>query len=184
MKYFAYGLDLDMRSLVEWTKLHSTRVPARTLVGPATLANYRLCFPAYSEFWQGGVADLAPEPGKSVAGALFDLSSRDLNLLDRFFNPAGTPALFRRVNVTAELSRGRLPIEAVTFQATVHDVRQIAPSRDYIERVIAGAYAFGLSTLWIMQLQSFCQQGPLSTASVWSDQQQDLGDLILAPPAA
>ena len=49
---------------------------------PAVLDNYRLCFPIFSEYFGGGIADIVYDPGKYVAGALFDLSEADLKVLD------------------------------------------------------------------------------------------------------
>ena len=100
MMYFAYGIDLDASTLMEWTRDNSLPVPARTLVGPASLDNHRLAFPIYSEAWQGGVADVAPQAGKSVAGVLFDVSERTLKLLDGFFGPK-----YRRVKIVDALPR-------------------------------------------------------------------------------
>jgi len=180
MMYFAYGIDLDASTLMEWTRDNSLPVPARTLVGPASLDNHRLAFPIYSEAWQGGVADVAPQAGKSVAGVLFDVSERTLKLLDGFFGPK-----YRRVKIVATLYRGHMPVEAVTYQSTVHDVRPFPPSELYIDRLAAGAYAFGLSALWIMQVQSFARNQPaISGVSLRWEQAPDLGDLVFAPPAA
>ncbi len=180
MKYFAYGIDLDMRTLVEWTKEHGTPVPDRSLIGPASLANHRLCFPIYSDAWQGGVADVAPAPGKQTAGVLFDVSERSLKLLDRFFGES-----FVRTKVHVNLYRSPAPVEAITYQSTVHDTRQFPPSDVYLDRLTSGAYAFGLSTLWIMQLQSFAVGESTITAPMFRlDQLPDLEDLVLAPPAA
>ena len=36
---------------------------------PAVLDNYRLCFPIFSEYFGGGIADIVYDPGKYVAGA-------------------------------------------------------------------------------------------------------------------
>ena len=49
---------------------------------PAVLDNYRLCFPIFSEYWAGGIADIVYDPGKYVAGALFELTEADLAVLD------------------------------------------------------------------------------------------------------
>ena len=50
---------------------------------PSVLDNYRLCFPIFSEYWGGGIADIVYDPGKYVSGALFDLTEAELKILDQ-----------------------------------------------------------------------------------------------------
>ena len=83
MWYFAYGSNLNARAVAEWSRHHGHRAPSLKPGRPAVLDNYRLCFPIFSEYWQGGTADIVYDPGKSVAGALFDLSEADMKLIDQ-----------------------------------------------------------------------------------------------------
>src|SRR5262249_47525195 len=48
---------------------------------------YRMCFPIFSEYWQGGVGDIVYDPGKYVAGALFDLTDAEMKMLDAKVDP-------------------------------------------------------------------------------------------------
>ncbi len=64
MWYFAYGSDLSQDSILDWSKSFGQFVPPRGAPQPAVLVNHRLCFPAFEEFWKGGVADAVPEAGR------------------------------------------------------------------------------------------------------------------------
>src|ERR1700690_1939128 len=82
MWYFAYGSNLNARAVTEWCRHHGHRPPPMKGGRPSVLDNYRLCFPIFSEYWGGGIGDVVYDPGKYVAGALFDLSEADLQVLD------------------------------------------------------------------------------------------------------
>jgi hypothetical protein len=162
MWYFAYGSNLNSRAVAEWCRHFGHRAPA--LKGkPAILDNYRLCFAIYSEYWGGGTADIVYDPGKYVAGVLFDLGENDMKVLDqkvgRKFDSSGREiGLYKRIEVkTAPLGKGE-PVMAVTYQGTNADRNHIPPSQHYMDLVIQGAYSYGLSMMWIAYLQSFSTQ--------------------------
>src|SRR5688500_5961978 len=125
MWYFAYGSNLNSRAVGDWCRHHGHKPPA--LKGKAgVLDNYRLCFPIYSEYWGGGIADIVVEPGKYVSGALFEVSDAELKVLDakvgRKLDSAGREiGVYKRIDVkVAPLSRGE-PVAAVTYQGTNAD---------------------------------------------------------------
>src|SRR5947199_10274078 len=82
MWYFAYGSNLNSRAVAEWCRHHGHRPPTMKQGRPGVVDNYRLCFPIFSEYWGGGIADIVYDPGKYVAGVLFDLSEAELGVLD------------------------------------------------------------------------------------------------------
>src|SRR5947207_15540481 len=90
---------------------------------PAVLDNYRLSFPIFSEYWGGGIADIVYDPGKYVAGALFDMSEAEIAVLDqkvgRKLDPAGKEmGIYKRIEVkVAPLTKGE-PGQAITYQGT------------------------------------------------------------------
>jgi gamma-glutamylcyclotransferase len=163
MWYFAYGSNLNASAVAEWARHHGMRPPALRAGRPAVLDNYRLCFAVYSEYWGGGIADIVYDPGKYVAGALFDLSDQDMRILDRKverrLDAAGREVgLYRRIDIrVSPLARGE-PVAAVTYQGINTDRIHIPPTRHYMDMVIQGAYAFGLSMMWVAYLQSFSTQ--------------------------
>ncbi len=130
---------------------------------PAVLDNYRLSFPIFSEYWGGGIADIVYDPGKYVAGAVFDLSDADLAILDqkvvRKLDPSGKEVgVYRRIEVEiAPLGKGQ-PMKAITYQGLNVERYHIPPTQHYMDLVVQGAYSFGLSMMWISYLQSFSTQ--------------------------
>src|SRR5215467_5378525 len=80
--YFAYGSNLNAAAVTEWCRHYGHKPPALRNGRAAVLDNYRLCFPLFSEYWGGGIADIIYDPGKYVAGAIFDLSATEMSVLD------------------------------------------------------------------------------------------------------
>ena len=163
MWYFAYGSNLNAQALGEWCRHHSLRQPSLKSGRPAVLDNYRLCFAVYSEYWGGGIADIVYDPGKYVAGVLFDLTENELKVLDqkvgRKTDSAGREVgLYRRIDVkVSPLTRGER-MSAITYQGVNVDRYHIPPTRHYLDVVVQGAYTYGLSMMWIAYLQSFTTQ--------------------------
>lgn len=163
MWYFAYGSNLNTRAVLEWCRHHGKKLPSMRGGRSAILTNYRLCFPIYSEFWGGGIADIAYDPGKSVAGALFDLTEAEFKVLDekvgRRLDPNGREVgTYRRIEISVSpIGKGE-PIKAMTFQGVSVEKYHIPPSQFYMDLLVQGAYAYGLSMMWIAYLQSFSTQ--------------------------
>src|SRR3990172_11142414 len=75
--YFAYGSNLDLRRF-------RRRCPAAAVVGRARLPDHQLSFTRYSRTSKGGVADIVPEPGAEVWGALYEVDEPCLAALDEY----------------------------------------------------------------------------------------------------
>ena len=163
MWYFAYGSNLNSRAVADWASHYGHKPPALKPGKPAILDNYRLCFPIFSEYWGGGIGDIVYDPGKYVAGALFDLSEAELAVLDqkvgRKLDGSGKEiGVYKQIPVkVAPLGKGS-PIEAITYTGVNVEKYHIPPTQHYMEQVIQGAYSFGLSMMWIAYLQSFSTQ--------------------------
>ncbi len=163
MWYFAYGSNLNSRAVVEWCRHFGHRPPVLKPGKPAVLDNYRLSFPIYSEYWGAGIGDIVYDPGKYVAGALFDLSEADLQILDqkvgrKLDSSNKEIGTYRRHEVeVAPLGKGQ-PIKAITYQGVSVERYHIPPTQHYMDLVIQGAYSYGLSMMWISYLQSFSTQ--------------------------
>ena len=163
MYYFAYGSNLNARAVSEWARHHGHRAGQLKTARAAVLDNYRLCFPIFSEYWGGGIADIVYDPGKYVAGALFDLSEQDLRLLDlkvnRKLDPAGKEAgTYKQMPVrVAPIAKGQA-VDAITYQGVNVEKYHIPPTQHYMDLLVQGAYSHGLSMMWISYLQSFSIQ--------------------------
>jgi hypothetical protein len=162
MWYFAYGSNLNIAAVAEWCRHHGHRTPNLKPAKPAVLDNYRLCFPIFSEYWGGGTGDIVYDPGKYVFGALFELSEAEMRIIDlkvgRALETSGGDkeiGLYRRINVRiAPITRGE-SVQAVTYQGVNIEKYHIPPTRHYMDLVVQGAYAVGLSMMWIAYLKSF-----------------------------
>jgi gamma-glutamylcyclotransferase len=164
MWYFAYGSNLNSQAVAEYCRHYGFRPPLMKTGRSAVLDNFRLCFPIFSEYFGGGIADIVYDPGKYVAGALFELTEPDLKILDakvgRRFEPSTDKeiGLYRRTEVTvAPLGKGE-PVKAMTYQGISVEKYHIPPTKHYMDQVIQGAYSYGLSMMWISYLQSFSTQ--------------------------
>lgn len=162
MWYFAYGSNLNARAVSEWCRHFGHRPPNLKSGRPAVLDNYRLGFSIYSEYWGGGIADIVYDPGKYVSGVLFDLTEADLSVLDlkvqRKFESGKEAGIYSRIEAkVAPLGKGE-PVMAVTYQGTSSERYHIPPTQHYMDLLIQGAYAYGLSMMWIAYLQSFSTQ--------------------------
>jgi hypothetical protein len=163
MLYFAYGSNLNARAVAEWCRHHGQRAVPLQGGRPGVLDNYRLGFPIFSEYWGGGIADIVYDPGKYVMGVLLDVTEAELALLDRKvgrrLDASGQEVgVYRLAEVkVSPLGKGA-PVKAVTYQGTSADRNHIPPTRHYMDLLIQGACAHGLSTMWMSYLQSFDTQ--------------------------
>jgi len=101
MLYFAYGSNLDPAQMRE-------RCPESTVVGLASLADYRISFPRYSNRWGGGTASIQLAHGETAWGVLYELTDEDLAKLDGFEGFVGEDDqhnAHNREHVTVELVR-------------------------------------------------------------------------------
>jgi hypothetical protein len=161
--YFAYGSNLNAGAVTEWARHYGFKPPSLKGGKAGVLDNYRLCFPIYSEYWGGGIADIVYDPGKYVAGALFDLAPAEIATLDekvgRRLDAAGKEiGVYKQIEVkVSPLGKGE-PVKAVTYTGVAVEKYHIPPTRHYMDVVIQGAYTFGLSMMWIAYLQSFSTQ--------------------------
>lgn len=162
MWYFAYGSHLNSTSIVEWAREQGLKPPQLKKPIPAVLENYRLCFPIYSEYWRGGIADIAYDPGKTVSGALYEMTKEELDLFDmkvgRKLENGKEIGTFKHLDVKVLPLAKKTNVSAITYQGTRIEKYHIPPSRFYMDLVIQGAYASGLSMMWISYLQSFTTQ--------------------------
>jgi hypothetical protein len=163
MWYFAYGSNLNAGAVAEWCRHFKRKAPALRGGQAAILTNYRLCFPIYSDYWGGGLADISYDPGKHVAGVVFELSEPEMRVLDekvgRKVDSAGREiGVYRRVEVkVSRIGPGGRPdiLPAITYQAVINDGAHVPPTTHYVDMLIQGCFRHGISTMWIEYLKSF-----------------------------
>jgi AIG2-like family len=163
MWYFAYGSNLNSQAVAEWCRHHGHRPPVMKPGRPGVLDNYRLCFPIFSEYWGGGIGDIAYDPGKYVAGAMFDLSENDLQVLDlkvgrRLDATDREVGVYKRIEINVSPTGKGDIVKAFTYQGISIEKSHIPPTQHYMDLVIQGAYSHGVSMMWISYLQSFSTQ--------------------------
>ena len=138
--YFAYGSNLDLRGF-------KRRCRGATVAGRARLPDHRLSFTRYSRAEKGGVADIVPEPGAEVWGALYKVDERCLAALDQY---EGAPRAYRRqaVRVVDDAGAER---EAIAYIA--NRTGEFAPSRQYLAQIARGAREHGLPESYVRALE-------------------------------
>jgi gamma-glutamylcyclotransferase (GGCT)/AIG2-like uncharacterized protein YtfP len=99
----------------------------------ATLPNYKLIFAGWPRKWRGGVASIKPFRDEKVIGAIYEISERDLRLLDKH---EGYPAIYNRIDIVAFNEDGE-PVKAVTY-IKVEQSEETKPSRDYLAIIQQG----------------------------------------------
>jgi len=140
MIYFAYGSNMDAEQM-------QLRCPGYRLLGVARLVNYTLAFTRWSRAWNSGTADILPEKGKTVIGALYDLTFDDLKRMDRI---ADYPNSYLRLDVVVESGGETFP--AMTYVAVRIGV--FLPSRPYLDKMIHGAERCQIDATYIANLRA------------------------------
>ncbi len=132
MYYFAYGLDVNKKQMKE-------RAPDSKPISPATLPNYKLVFVGWSRAWQGGIANVRRVQGSKVRGAVYDISDKDLNKLDKIM---GFPSDYTRIQVNVFDEDGT-PMEAATY-VKVGQSEEYPPSKEYASIIYQGYREWGI----------------------------------------
>ena len=127
--YFAYGSNLDVTQMAR-------RCPDATNPRRATLADHDWLIN------ERGVATIEELDGAQVHGVLWDVSDRDLDVLD---SAEGVPVRYRRDRMTVGTDDG--PTDAWVYVDP--RVEPGAPRPGYLERIMAGAVHHGLPQRWL-----------------------------------
>jgi len=132
MYYFTYASNLSHQQMAE-------RYPEAKPKFIATLPNYKLIFAGWSRKWRGGVASIKPFRGEKVIGAIYEISERDLRLLDKH---EGYPAIYNRIDIVAFNEDGE-PVKAVTY-IKVEQSEETKPSPEYVATIQQGYRDWGI----------------------------------------
>jgi gamma-glutamylcyclotransferase len=126
MNYFAYGSNLSIKQM-------SARCPDSKQKVSAALPNYKLIFAGYSRSLNGGTASIKSFKGQRVNGAVYEITEKDLNKLDKY---ESYPSIYDRIKVTVWTDTGD-PIEAVTY-IKKEQSPETKPSREYLTLIMQG----------------------------------------------
>lgn len=159
MWYFTYDHLSNWRELMRVYRGLPSRVPLPSSRRAAVLRNHRICFPAFSEKWAGGIASVNYSAGKSVSGALFDLPKRAIDHLDEYYCSIADGAMehvsIQRIEISVHPFQQGPEFLAVTHQIVAPADAQVPPAPQYLDLLIRAAVDLRLSSLWIEQLRSF-----------------------------
>ena len=145
--YFAYGSNLSLEQMQE-------RIGSKPkVISEAYLENHRLGFTVYSKLtWKGGVADIVPEAGSKVWGAIYELTEPQLEKIDHYegYKKDRDPKknFYNRLEVEVVDKKG-VKQPCLTYQAEVGDEKRRKylyhrPSEKYYEVIRKGGEEHGL----------------------------------------
>jgi len=145
--YFAYGSNLSLAQMRE-------RIGSKPkVISGAYLENHRLGFTIYSKItWKGGVADIVPEAGSKVWGAIYELTEEQLVKIDHYegYKKDRDPKknFYNRLQVEVVDKKG-VKQPCLTYQAEVKDEKRRKylyhrPSEKYCEVIRKGGEDHGL----------------------------------------
>jgi hypothetical protein len=138
--WFVYGSSLDASAFGAWARDHGYRAPDLSRGRPARLRDFRLVFDAPSRMWGGPVASLAPSPGDARG------------LVDH--KEGAVSGLYEPFPVTLETDGGPVPAVAFRVSAARRLPADGPPSPGYLDVMLRGARASGLSPAWIARLEA------------------------------
>ncbi len=150
--YFGYGSNLDQG------RLH-IHCPSARLVAIARLADHRLAFSIESKnTWHGGVADIRPESGREVWGALWSIDNGHSEPLDRQEGVFRDPPAYERIVVDLETAAGDR-VSCRSYRVVDPHPAGFLPSPAYRETILRGAHALGLPEDYQRDLEAIGHNG-------------------------
>lgn len=151
--WFVYGSSLDRDAFRSWAGEHGYALPDFSRAIPARLDGWRLSFDVASRFWGGAVGSLSPAPGSRVEGLALPLPGSSRGLANH--KEGAVSGLYRPVAVVLTPLSGGAHIAASAYVSSP-DRRlpsEGAPAAAWLETVIRGARASGLSPEWVAELE-------------------------------
>ncbi len=142
--YFAYGSNLDPRTFLGRRRMR----PLATKIG--VLHDFELRFDLPVGEGERGVANVAPQAGDHVWGALYHLTHTDADRLDR---TEGVHAgFYRRLAVEVHTPEGSA-LPAFTYRSELSRPGR-KPSSRYLGLLLAGARELGLPAEYVERLRA------------------------------
>ncbi|HZQ75078.1 MAG TPA: gamma-glutamylcyclotransferase family protein [Burkholderiales bacterium] len=145
--YFAYGSNMDLNQLTE-------RCPSAKFRHIAVVRGYQLSFTRFSQKRQCGVADLVPDRGGEVWGAVFEMSEADVVHLDRKEGVHLKPPAYQRITVKTLCPSSNEWLDAFTYEVVAKAADHVRPNASYMSLIVAGALRWNLPQQYIDKLKS------------------------------
>jgi hypothetical protein len=152
--WFIYGSSLDADAFARWAKEHGYRAPDLSRGVPARLAGYRLSFDVMSRFWGGATASLVEDPAGAVEGLALPMPADARGLVDH--KEGAISGLYEPIAVEVTPLAGGAPMAAVAYRAAASRrlPSEAPPARAFVETLVRGAQAVGLSADWVARLRA------------------------------
>ena len=142
MLYFAYGSNMHPGQMKQ-------RCPGCSFVAAARLRDHRLAFTRPWGAWDGdGVADILHSEGSVVEGVVWEIAEEHRRTLDRYEE---YPTAYDRKDVVVETFDGRTLTAFAYFARPLGSFR---PGRRYLQSLVDGAMAHGLSPEYVASLEA------------------------------
>ena len=142
MLYFAYGSNMHPGQM-------QARCPGCSFVAAARLPDHCLAFTRpWAEWDGGGVADIQPCPGTVVEGVIWEITEAHRDTLDGYEE---YPTAYTRRDVIVETLDGK---KLTAFAYFAQPMGSYRPGRRYLQSLIEGASAHGLSPAYIAWLEA------------------------------
>jgi len=150
MFYFAYGASMNETQI-------SARCHKPKAIAIARLADHKLAFFGHSETWDGGEETVTSQPGETLFGVVYQLSSSDSDLFDSCQGDRqdGTGAYFHSPAEVIGEDGKTYPV--LLYKKTEQGLPQ-SPSTEHLAFIIAGATAHGLPQGYIDDLKKIESQ--------------------------
>ncbi len=151
--WFAYASTLDAEAFRDWCGQHGYVVPNLEAATPARLDGYRLSFDVMSRFWGGAVASLVEAPGQTVEGLLIPLPGEGRTLADH--KEGAVSGLYEAFEVVVTPLAGGPRTSALAYRSAPSRrlPQEAPPSPGFLEALIRGARAVGLTPDYLSQLE-------------------------------
>jgi gamma-glutamylcyclotransferase len=142
MLYFAYGSNMHPEQM-------QTRCPGCSFVAAARLRDHGLVFSRPWAAWGGGgVADIQPSPGRIVEGVVWQITQTHRGALDEYEEH---PTAYTRTDVVVETLAGK---RLTAFAYVAKPMGTYRPGRRYLQALVEGAKAHGLSPEYVTGLEA------------------------------
>jgi hypothetical protein len=157
--WFVYGSSLDRTAFAEWALAHGYAPPAFEGAVPARLEGWRLAFDVHSRHWGGAVASLVEAPGEFVEGLAVPLPGAARGLVEH--KEGAVSGLYAAFPATVSPVAGGPAIPVIAFRGAAGRRLPVEapPAPAYLEVLVRGARAAGLSTGWLDRLERLAPRG-------------------------